>query len=103
MKDIVMDNDNGIEFTVEYEKLLVEAQEKHKAYKREADSYKYCFDKDSLKVPDDVRKKLDAAEDAWYSWLKENITDKGFKLEFDLFGRPIGLLKVLVTRYADYI
>ena len=27
-----------IEFTNEYEKLLVEAQEKHKAYKREADS-----------------------------------------------------------------
>jgi hypothetical protein len=98
-----MDNDNGIEFTVEYEKLLAEAQEKHKAFKHEADSYKYCFDKDSLNVPEHVRKKLDAAEGAWYSWLKENVTDKGFRLEFDLFGRPIGLLKVLAKRYANYV
>ena len=87
----------------EYEQLLVEAQEKHKAFKHEVDSYKYCFDKGSSKVPDDVRKKLNAAEDAWYSWLKENVTDKGFQLEFDLFGRPIGLLKVLAKRYANYV
>lgn len=98
-----MDNDNGIELTIEYEKLLIEAQEKHKAYKREADSYKYCFDTDSLNVPNDIKKKLNAAEDAWISWLKENITDKGFQLEFDLLGRPTGLLKVLAKRYADYV
>jgi hypothetical protein len=98
-----MDNDNEIEFTNEYEKLLVEAQEKHKAFKHEADSYKHYFDKDSSKVPEHVRKKLDAAEGAWYSWLKENVTNKGFRLEFDLFGRPIYLLKVLAVRYANYV
>ena len=98
-----MDNDNRIELTVEYEKLLVEAQEKHKAYKREADSYKCYFDADSLNVPADIKKKLEAAEGAWYSWLKENVTDKGFYLNFDFLGRPVGLLKVLAVRHADYI
>jgi hypothetical protein len=86
-----------------YTELLVEAQEKHKAYKREADSYKYCFDKNSLKVPDDVRKKLEAAEGAWYSWLKKNITDKGFCLDFDTLGRPTGLLKIVALQPAYYV
>lgn len=98
-----MDNDNGIDFTFLFERLLVEAQEKHKAYKREADSYKYCFDTGSLNVPNDIKKKLNAAEDAWISWLKENITDNGFQLEFDLLGRPVGLLKILAKRHADYV
>lgn len=88
---------------IEAEKLLVEAQEKHKAFKHEVDSYKYCFDSDLLKVPDDIQKKLDAAEEAWLSWLKENITDKGLQLDFDMFGRPIGLLKVLATLHTDYV
>ena len=98
-----MDNDNGIEFTVEYEKLLAEAQEKHKAFKREVDNYGCYFEADSLNVPNDIRRILDAATEAWYSWLKENITDKGFRLDFDLLGRPIGLLKVLAVQYADYV
>ena len=98
-----MDNDNGIDFTFLFERLLVEAQEKHKAYKREVDSYKCYFDTDSLNFPDDIKKKLNAAEDAWISWHKENITDNGFRLDFDLLGRPIGLLKVLAEQHADYI
>lgn len=98
-----MDNDNGIDFTFLFERLLIEAQEKHKAYKREADSYKHYFNVDKLKIPDDIQKKLKTAEGAWYSWIKENITDNGFRLDFDLLGRPIGLLKVLAERHADYI
>lgn len=99
-----MDNNNGIEFTVDYEKLLVEAQEKHKAYKQEVDSYKrYWFNINSSNVPEDILQKYTAAEDAWYLWLKENITNKGFRLDFDLSGRPIGLLKVLAILHADYV
>ena len=99
-----MDNDNGIDFTVYYEKLLAEAQEKHKAYKQEVDSYnRYWFNINSSNVPDDIEKKLNDAEDAWCLWLKENITNNGFRLDFDLLGRPIGLLKVLAVRRADYV
>ena len=86
-----------------YLELLVEAQDKHKAYKREADSYACYFEPDPLKVPDDIQKKLEAAEGVWFSWLKENITDKGFRLDFDLFGRPIGLLKIVAARHANYV
>lgn len=86
---------------IEYEKLLTEAQEKHKAFKHEVDSYIYDVT-DPLNVLDIIQKKHDA-EEAWYSWLKRNITDKGFHLEFDVVGRPYRLLKVLAIQYASYV
>ena len=99
-----MDNDNGIKSIVDYEKLLAEAQEKHKEYKQEVDRYNhYWFNINASNIPEDILKKYTAAEDAWYLWLKENITNKGFRLDFDLSGRPIGLLKVLAVRRADYV
>lgn len=89
-----------IDMTIDFDKLLQEAQLKREEYEKIVDSVRpsYICDPAVMDYPPAEKNILNAARKAWLAWLKANITDRGLDLYEDMLGRPVAITAVLAGR-----
>jgi hypothetical protein len=90
----------NIDFTIDFDKLLQEAQLKREEYEKTVDSVRpsYICDPAVMDYPPAEKNVLKAARKAWLAWVDANITSRGLDLHEDMLGRPIAITAVLAGK-----
>ena len=93
---------NAIDYSIDFDSLLLEAKKKFDDYKEYVDQYRtfYVIDiHEGIKgYPKDIQKKIDSAYRKWTGWRKENIDRRGLHLCTNMLGIPTGISAVLAGR-----
>jgi hypothetical protein len=93
---------NAIDYSIDFDALLLEAQKKYKEYTEYVDQYRtfYVIDvhEGPKGFPKDIQRKIDSAYRAWTDWCKENVDSRGLHLCTNMLGIPTGISAVLAGR-----
>ena len=95
----------NIDMTSDFDALLLAAKAKHRQYVDKIDEYRplYKIDVENgmlLGYPPDIQAKINEAREQWEQWLKENITDSGLELCYDMLSSPVAIIAVLAGKKA---